>query len=61
MYPTKIENSLVKSLDMEIGIVDDNPIKEKSRWNAKYKIRTLLRPITHIFGTINTKTNYINF
>ena len=29
MYPTKIENSLVKSLDMEIGIVYDNSIKEK--------------------------------
>ena len=62
MYPTKIENSLVISLDMTMGIVDDNPIKEKKVGKMQGIKEELYRDaITHIFGTISPKTKYINF
>ena len=62
MYPSKIENNLVISLEMKLGLVDDKPIKEKQVGKLEGVKEEFFRDAaTHVFGTISSKTNMINF
>ena len=62
MYPNKIETNLVISLEMKLGIVDDKPITEKQVGKLEGLKEEFYRDgATHVFGTISSKTNMINF
>ena len=62
MYPNKIENDLLISLDMKLGFVDEKPIIEKKIGKLEGLKEEFYRDgVTHIFGTISQKTNMINF
>ena len=61
MYPTVLENNLNISLEMNLGIVDEKPIKQRLIGkNKEIKEKFYRDAITHIFGTINSK-NIISF
>ena len=62
MYPTKIGEELVVSLEMNLGIVDEKPIKEKKIGKFLGIKQTNYRDaVTHIFGTINQENGLITF
>ena len=62
MYPNKIENDLLISLEMKLGFVDEKPIEEKQIGKLNGLKEEFYRDgVTHVFGTINPKTNLINF
>ena len=62
MYPKKIEENLEISLEMKLGIVDDRPIVEKKVGQLEGIKEEFYRDaVTHIFGTMNPKTEMINF
>ena len=62
LYPNKIENTLNISLEMKLGIVDDKPILEKKVGKLEGVKEEFYRDaVTHIFGTISSKTQMINF
>ena len=62
MYPSKIEQNLVISLEMKLGIVDNKPIEEKKIGKLEGIKEEFYRDaVTHVFGTISLKTGYINF
>ena len=62
MYPNKIENDLLISLDMKLGYVDEKPILEKKIGKLEGLKEEFYRDgVTHVFGTISPKTNKINF
>ena len=56
MYPNKIEQSLLITLEMNLGIIDY--IKDKLEGIKEEFFRDA---VTHIFGTVNQKTNLVNF
>ena len=62
MYPSKIEDELVVTLEMNLGIVIEKPIREnkigKFLGIKKGNYRDAIR---HIFGTINQKNGLITF
>ena len=61
MYPTVLETNLNISLEMNLGIVDEKPIKQRQIGkNKEIKEKFYRDAITHIFGTINSK-NIISF
>ena len=56
MYPTVLETNLNVSLEMNLGIVDEKPIKQRQIGkNKEIKEKFYRDAITHIFGTINSK------
>ena len=58
MYPTDLENDLTISLEMNLGIVDERPIKQRQIGrNKEIKEKFYRDAITHIFGTVNSKNN----
>ena len=62
MYPTKIQDNLVISLDMKLGIVDEIPVKERQKGKLEGIKEEFYRDaVTHVFGTVSQKTNLINF
>ena len=62
LYPNKIENNLNISLEMKLGIVDDKPIKEKKVGKLEGVKEEFYRDgVTHVFGTISSKTGMVNF
>ena len=62
MYPTKIEDELVVSLEMSLGIVDEKPITENKIGKfLGIKQGNYRDAITHIFGTINNEKGLITF
>ena len=62
MYPTKIQDNLVISLDMKLGIVDEIPVKERKKGKLEGIKEEFYRDaVTHVFGTVSQKTNLINF
>ena len=62
MYPSKLEENLVISLEMKLGIIDDKPILEKKVGKLEGIKEEFYRDaVTHVFGTISSKTGYINF
>ena len=61
IYPTILENNLDISLEMNLGIVNERPIKNRQiEKNKEIKEKFYRDAITHIFGTINSK-NIISF
>ena len=61
MYPPDLENDLNISLEMNLGIVDERPIKQRQIGkNKEIKEKFYRDAITHIFGTVNSK-NLISF
>ena len=62
MYPNKIENNLLISLEMNLGILDEKQIK-KSNVKSKdgFKEEFYRDAVTHVFGTISSKTSMVNF
>jgi len=60
MYPGKIEQDLVISLEMKLGILDDN-IKREMGKLAGVKEEFCKDAVTHIFGTLSEEQKLINF
>ena len=61
MFPSSLENDLDISLDMNLGLIDEKPIKMKKVgkfFGLKEKIYR--DSITHIFGNFDTNKNIIN-
>ena len=60
MYPSKIEQNLVISLEMKLGIIDE---KLRTDLNKLGGVREefLKDAVTHVFGTFNEKTGVISF
>ena len=62
MYPIKIEDELVVSLEMNLGIVDEKPITENKIGKfLGIKQGNYRDAATHIFGTINQESGLITF
>ena len=62
MYPSKIDDELIVSLEMSLGIVDEKPIKENKIGKfLGIKQGNYRDGVTHIFGTINQETGLITF
>ena len=62
LYPSKIENDLVISLDMKLGIIDNKPIAQNQVGKLEGIKEEFYRDaVTHVFGTISPKTNMISF
>ena len=62
MYPSRIDDELVVSLEMTLGIVDEKPIKEKKVGKLLgIKQGNYRDGVTHIFGTMNQETGLITF
>ena len=62
MYPSKMKDDLVVSLEMNLGIVDEKPIKEKKIGKfLGFKQGNYSDAVTHIFGTISQETGLITF
>ena len=62
MYPSKIKDDLIVSLEMKLGIVDEKPIKEKKVGKfLGFKQENYRDGVTHVFGTINQETGLITF
>ena len=62
MYPTKIEDDLIVSLEMNLGLVDEKPITEnKLGQHLGMKQGNYRDSATHIFGTISQETGLITF
>ena len=60
MYPSKIEQDLVISLEMKLGILDDNIKKDLGKL-AGVKEEFCKDAVTHIFGTLSEEKKLINF
>ena len=61
MCPSSVENDLNISLELNLGIVDEKPIKQRQIGKLKeIKEKFYRDAITHIFGTVNSK-NIISF
>ena len=62
LYPSKLENDLQISLEMKLGLIDDKPVKEKKIGKLEGLKEEFYRDaVTHVFGTLSSKTNMINF
>ena len=62
MYPSKIEDELVVSLEMTLGIVDEKPITDNELGKfLGIKQGNYRDSVTHIFGTINQENGLITF
>ena len=61
MFPSSVENDLNISLELNLGIVDEKPIKQRQIGKLKeIKEKFYRDAITHIFGTVNSN-NIISF
>ena len=62
MYPKNLEEILVISLEMKLGIIDDkSKIEENFEKFSIVKQGNHRDAVTHIFGTINNETGLITF
>ena len=62
MYPKNLEEILILSLDMNLGIIDDkSKIKENIEKFSFIEQGNYRDAITHIFGTINKESGFITF
>jgi len=60
MYPAKIEQNLVISLEMKLGILDDKIKKDLGKLSG-VKEEFCKDAVTHIFGTLNQDKKIITF
>ena len=62
MYPTKIEENLSVSLEMNLGIIDEQPIIKGSIGKFMGVKEKFFRDlVTHIFGTFDRETKILSF
>ena len=62
LYPNKIEQNLLISLEMKLGLVDENPIEEEKVGKLEgLKEEFYKDAVTHVFGTISRKTEFLSF
>ena len=62
MFPSTLENELNISLDMNLGIIDEKPIKFKKIGKfLEIKEKLYRDSITHIFGNFDCNKNIITF
>ena len=62
MYPTKLQEDLLVTLEMSLGLVDESPIKnQKIGKFLGLKEKNYRDAITHVFGTVDPKTEIITF
>jgi hypothetical protein len=62
MYPKKIEDDLLVTLEMTLGLVDESPIKNKKLGKfLGLKEKNYKDAITHIFGTYDQEKGIISF
>ena len=62
MFPSTLENELNISLDMNLGIIDEKPIKSKKIGKfLEIKEKLYRDSITHIFGNFDCNKNIITF
>ena len=60
LYPKKLEESLSVGLELNLRILDENRL-EKRKLNKNIKDSYFRDVVTHVFGTVDEKTNYITF
>ena len=62
MYPLKLENDLIVTLEMALGLVDESPIKNhKIGKFLGLKAKNYNDAITHVFGTLDQESGIITF
>jgi hypothetical protein len=62
LYPNKIEQNLVISLDMKLGLVDETPLEQERVGKLEgLKEEFYKDAVTHVFGTISRKTEFLSF
>ena len=62
MYPKKIEDDLLVTLEMTLGLIDETPFKNKKVGKfLGLKAKNYKDSITHIFGTFNKEKGIISF
>ena len=62
MYPTKLEEDLLVTLEMSLGLVDETPItNQKLGKFLGLKEKNYRDAITHVFGTLDPETELITF
>ena len=62
MYPKKIEDDLLVTLEMTLGLIDESPFKNKRVGKfLGLKAKNYKDSITHLFGTFDKEKNIISF
>ena len=62
MFPTKLEEDLLVTLEMSLGLVDESPITNKKIGKfLGLKEKNYRDAITHVFGTLDPQTETITF
>ena len=62
MYPKKIEDDLLVTLEMTLGLIDESPIKDKKIGKfLALKAKNYKDSLTHIFGTYDKDNGLITF
>jgi len=62
MYPSKLEEDLLVTLEMSLGLVDETPIKNQKLGKfLGLKEKNYRDGITHVFGTLDPQTEVITF
>ena len=62
MYPKKIEDDLIVTLEMTLGLVDESPIKNKKIGKFMgLKEKNYKDAITHVFGTYDIDSGIVTF
>ena len=60
LYPKKLEETLSVGLELNLRILDENRL-EKRKLPKNIKDSYFRDVVTHVFGTVDEKTNYITF
>ena len=62
MYPTKLEEDLIVTLEMNLGLIDETPIKDNKLGKfLGLKEKNYRDAITHVFGTLDPESELITF
>ena len=62
MFPTKLEDSLLVTLEMTLGLIDETPITNKQIGKfLGLKEKNYRDGITHVFGTLDPQTELVTF
>ena len=62
MFPTKLADDLIITLEMTLGLVDESPIKNNKIGKfLGLKEKNYRDAITHVFGTLDPETELITF
>ena len=62
MFPTKLEEDLLVTLEMNLGLIDESPIKDKKIGKfLGLKEKNYRDAITHVFGTLDKERGIVTF